>query len=1435
MAYGIKAWSTYSNNLFPSPTNIYAWLGTASTNNCTLSADTSTAGAISGSIPLKMSITGGDPYAACYNAKQWTLDIAEIGDTFTLSCYIKGSQAGMGTCQLFIFGADDSGGVFSSPDYSAGAVSITTSWTRLSFTYTMTSAATKGVQIRLDGPDSGPAGTSVWFDGLQLERNSSATAFTSTPANPVLINNMIGGRVFIELLELAPVPGTIGDIPVYNSASITYTNIPGAQYLKYYTLQAGPYSVTTSTNAYNQAVITFTRRYAFQLPAFGSNVTVLAIFATRTTDPSYGLMVTNSNGDRLVSNNYPVPVFRGKIVFNSAPDYTIGLVRYHEKTISYGDVNSDKLIMYTIPESTDVWFTGDSFIGAGSSPYIVQTSYVTPSAGAAYSLAEGYVFQLNNISQSSDNYGLRVWDSSATQKLTFDSGLQHVNIAGIQESPLISYNDNEQSITNNSLYGPYSALVIPQFQQEIVSGIPNTVSSTVSSYRGVFRRQNSTIYYKIVAIETGFEDAYYNYTSTNGSQYDNTIFIVNTQLLGGNSSGGSGSTNNLTLTISPGAGSETCTYSSSYSTSCTTTKIYNVTTSGGDGTAITYNWTIIENSGNFTLTTASNLTYATLSQSGSSGTYVCILRCTATQSGIQQIKDYPVQHTHSTAAATYSITPNVTSINEGQSVTFTVTTTNVPNGTVLYWTLNNVAGVDFTPSQNQGTITIGSGNTFTLTTFADQLTEGNEAFTISLRTDGYTGTVVATSAQVTIADTSTAGTNWTLRLKNGSDTTITSLNGGTSQILEFIYTDPAVGVAPPLPTYSFTSSNVNLTIANATGTMSGTLDTEQGSPSYNKYVDLYKEVIVTAANISSGNQSVTINAYSPNGTTLRNTINITINDISAPTVTLTPANNSINTGATTTVTVTTSKNTTNLVSGDISVSAGSISSFSGSGSSYSFTYTAPATAATVTISIAAGAFTDSNGNSNSAGSTTITVLASYTNPVVSNVTVSPTTIDENSNSSVTFTFDLTDNTSSGAPRTIYTSVEGSANVTAADFVGSLAHSHTSADGTVSRTKSITIAADLTTEGSETFRINFYSATAWNTEPKGAPYYQTGLYTINDTSVPAAPTYSVTPSTTTVNEGSAVTFNVTTTNVANSTTLYWTNAGTTVAADFQENVNSGSFTITSNAGSVTLTLSADSTTEGGETIDFKVRTDSTSGTIVATATTVSVSDTSTTPVAAIKLTSIGLSPNPAKSFQNYTITVYQNTTSTSANALAFTIDQRTPNVFKDTWYQGGLISIAAGQTSGSFSGTIAGGTMRHNALFTATSALGELNTVTAWGIVGGANSNGVTLIAFDVGATNNATENTNNTVIFLRQGQVIEFGTCNAGSLTGTSITSPNKDTYLRIVKIGAGTTVAENDDYTGYGTASYISWQVTEDGDYLLRIGGYLTSYAAGVAAYYFA
>jgi hypothetical protein len=109
-----------------------------------------------------------------------------------------------------------------------------------------------------------------------------------------------------------------------------------------------------------------------------------------------------------------------------------------------------------------------------------------------------------------------------------------------------------------------------------------------------------------------------------------------------------------------------------------------------------------------------------------------------------------------------------------------------------------------------------------------------------------------------------------------------------------------------------------------------------------------------------------------------------------------------------------------------------------------------------------------------------------------------------------------------------------------------------------------------------------------------------------------PTYSVSPSTSAINEGSSVTFTVTTTNVQSGTTLYYTLdviGGTIDSSDFSVGSTSGSFTITNNSGSISFTLAEDSSTEGSESFNLQVRNNSISGPILATSSTVIVADTS----------------------------------------------------------------------------------------------------------------------------------------------------------------------------------------------------------------------------------
>ena len=168
-------------------------------------------------------------------------------------------------------------------------------------------------------------------------------------------------------------------------------------------------------------------------------------------------------------------------------------------------------------------------------------------------------------------------------------------------------------------------------------------------------------------------------------------------------------------------------------------------------------------------------------------------------------------------------------------------------------------------------------------------------------------------------------------------------------------------------------------------------------------------------------------------------------------------------------------------------------------------------------------------------------------------------------------------------------------------------------GTVTETTATTIfsresliVADGITEGPETFTVSvrFGSTT-------GTILVTSNSETIIDSSNTLTSTYVITPEVNNVNEGSALTINVTTTNVPGLTQLYWT---VSEGNNFVE--SSGNFTITNQVGypngTFEVTPTADATTEGSETFTVSLRTGSISGTVVATSDPITINDTSTTP-------------------------------------------------------------------------------------------------------------------------------------------------------------------------------------------------------------------------------
>jgi Concanavalin A-like lectin/glucanases superfamily len=103
----------------------------------------------------------------------------------------------------------------------------------------------------------------------------------------------------------------------------------------------------------------------------------------------------------------------------------------------------------------------------------------------------------------------------------------------------------------------------------------------------------------------------------------------------------------------------------------------------------------------------------------------------------------------------YFVDSAVGIINEGDTMTFNVSTTAVPDGTVLYWKVENETTTDARFAAVSGSVTVSAGaGSFGITPLADLQTEGTTVFHVTLRTGSVGGTVVWTTGSKAIGDTS---------------------------------------------------------------------------------------------------------------------------------------------------------------------------------------------------------------------------------------------------------------------------------------------------------------------------------------------------------------------------------------------------------------------------------------------------------------------------------------------------------------------------------------------------------------------------------------------------------------------------------------------------------------------------------------------------------
>jgi hypothetical protein len=886
MSYGIEIWKNLSQNLIQrGTTNIYSLVKDAGLNNCTISQDT-IAGPISGlaSNPLKLTVTGTDAYIISYNAPQWSIANAQQNETFTLSVWVKADRAT--TIQLFIFGADSNGECFTSPDFNAGAINIGTSWTRAHFAYTMTKSTTKFVQLRLDGPDSGAYGTTIWWDCVQLERGVAVpTSFNSRASEKILVNDMLGGRVFLGLMDSATVTST------------DFTDVPTAADIQVYTLRYGysSYSITQPTGTYPRVSFVGSGGNSSAGIDFWRS-TILAVFATKVSEPDYGLSVVNASGQRLTSTKYTVPVFIGEVPINGTPSLSNSMSKLHVGQASLGSTNSEKLILWALPETdASVYYSGNCYIQPTTTNQVVAELNVYTTL-ANYPLPRAYVFQLNNIgllSSEHNNYGLQLFNSSSQK--TFDSGLSHMAVAGILTNVNFTTTEQSKSLPTNLIGAPL--ITFPQYARQSVfkntytyregaiiytdyEDYPNAIT-----YKGAIRYKDGLLYYmdKRFNVDSTVNFAIGEYYYSNSST--NYIMVVDGNTYAANVGIASGAA--FTATINKDSGTNTCAYDTRFANVCENQEQYSIILNGSNGNPIIYSWQIINPSsgGNFSFSLSSQvLTSAgnpvVLYNSASAGIETCTLKCTISQSGNPTLEvSLNIARTHNQQTATAILTPSKSSYNEGETVSITVETTAVPNSTTLYVVPDtgntvNWGPVDFDDQTTNFWVNISNNQgTINRTLKQDATTEGTEKLKLKLVTAANgTNQVGTSSPEITINDTSVTPlgvpvANFTLNPTSGTvppnlPVTVTDTSTGTITSRTWKVISPASTTT----NYGSTTPQISLSSV-GTWTYELTVTNSSGSNT------IQKSVVVSAASTTPQISSVVVN---PNPTNAGNSYTITV-------------------------------------------------------------------------------------------------------------------------------------------------------------------------------------------------------------------------------------------------------------------------------------------------------------------------------------------------------------------------------------------------------------------------------------------------------------------------------------------------------------------------------------------------------------------------------
>jgi hypothetical protein len=248
-----------------------------------------------------------------------------------------------------------------------------------------------------------------------------------------------------------------------------------------------------------------------------------------------------------------------------------------------------------------------------------------------------------------------------------------------------------------------------------------------------------------------------------------------------------------------------------------------------------------------------------------------------------------VVYVYDTSNAILNITPSVEFLNEGSSVGFAVTTTNIPDNTTVYYTISGSAGInttDFTDGALSGSFNIASNSATVTKTLVNDLSsnEGTETFNMRILVGSLNGQIATTSSNVTIYDTSISPyvvTPSTLNVNEGSSVIFTTTTTAIPDTTLYYNIAGSAGIsASDFTSNSLTGSfplisgvgSTTLTLVNDTtteGTETFYMNVRTGNPSSGPIVGVSSSVNINDTSLTPSLYDFTSATFTPGGKTGR--------------------------------------------------------------------------------------------------------------------------------------------------------------------------------------------------------------------------------------------------------------------------------------------------------------------------------------------------------------------------------------------------------------------------------------------------------------------------------------------------------------------------------------------------------------------------------------